>query len=310
MTVSSVEPIRTKKSLIRRLSEGTSDFEILGYVCWWNIRNVDITQDQFATILRDCGINDKYAREHNYRSAFIRALKNLEEKRIIRLVEEDSAKFVYQFTAETKVDGTDHAHLEYDEETVVVIDKQRYRDWNKIEKAITKGREDIKEKLIKLFYQEKVRYKSSDITRYLQKILRDNADIISLRDQGSVYFIPASYQTVLDSVLKLVNMLSKESVLEYLPVPNVESSRSMVSNVFTDEIEALLDKIDKEIDEIDSGGKQVTSKWADNKRDKLKQVQERIDLYTDALEGKAKSALQKSLEKAKKAVESTRVLDF
>ncbi len=296
-----------KANLIRELSEG--GFEFIGYICWWNVRSVDITQEQFSVMLEEYGISTKYAREHNYRSAFIRALRNLEEKRIIRKVEETSQKLVVQLTTETKVEGDTHAHLEYDPETLVVIDKQRYREWGKFEKALVEGTEDVKKKLIEYFYKEKVRYKSSDITRYLQKILKDNGDIISLRDQGSVYFVPANYETVLDKVRQLVDMVGGGSTLERLPVPNVADSRSMVSNAFSEEADDLLNKMDKEINEV-ADGKEVTSKWRDNKIDVLDKLKRRIGDYREILNEGREEQLLKGLDRAEKAILGARVLEL
>ena len=100
--------------LVGSIKEDTKDIPIIGYICWWSVRNVDVSQKDFAKLLKECGLPEKYAREHNYRSAFTRALHNMEEKRIIRLVEEDENRIVMQFTLENKVTSGGDPKLEYD----------------------------------------------------------------------------------------------------------------------------------------------------------------------------------------------------
>lgn len=273
----------TKRNiLLGNLKDGTRDIPIVGFLTWWNVRSVSITQKDFSDLLENCGLPTKYAREHNYRSAFTRALRNMEEKRIIRKVEESSERIVIQFTAESKVGDGERAKLEYDPETILIVDKKIYQDTKDFEKALTKGREDIKAKVVKSFYEEKVSYNSSDITRYVQNILSENADIISLRDQGTVYFVPAGYQDTLNKVVALVGQLGN-SAMDFFPVPDTSASRGRISKSFLDEIRVILEKMTEKVSEVDEGDKEVTEKWVGNKIAEIEAVKRRIDLYSEIL---------------------------
>ena len=271
-----------KQALARQLEEGNTSFPNLGWVVWWNIRNVELTRTTFIQMLEDCGLDGKYAREHNYRSAFTRAIRNMEEKRIIRKVREDDTVFVCQFTAENIVEDDGEEHLEYDKEAIIRVDKEQYRESKSFRLALDCEDDDIKEALITHFEREKVSYGSSDITRYLQKIFKDQADIISLREQGSVYFVPATFEEVLLKVRSLVQGLNGPSKLERMPVPDVADSREMIKNAFTEEIDKIYDALDADVQAV-IDGKDVTGRWVENKLLKIEQFRRRIETYSDVL---------------------------
>lgn len=282
--------------LVRKL-QGEGSLEILGYICWWSIRNVDITQNEFIEILKECELNTKYAREHNYLSAFKRALKNMEQARIIRIVEENSQQIICQFTAENKVADKNDPRFNYDPETVIYIDKNRYRDTKDFKQALVKGDKDIRDALAQYFLQEKVRYNSNDITRYVQKILNDVADILSLRDQGCLYFIPSEYADIMQRVQRMVRKIQGgPGAFQSVPLPNVGDSRAMVSNAVTGEIEQSIKKLDEDLDEILNSGKEVTEVWKATRIRRIDQLRERLDRYAEVLNGEGDKYDQKAVK--------------
>lgn len=290
---------------VGQLREGMVDVKIMGYICWWNLRNVDITQADFINYLKASGLPEKYAREHNYRSAFTRALRNMEEKRIIRKVEETEALMSFQFTAEEVVGvGTDK-RLDYDPETILVLDKKKY--WDKDNggdflKALVKGKMEIRNKVAEHFYREKLRYNSSDMTRYIQNILDDEALIVSLRPQGAVYFVPVGYQATLQNVIALVRRLGGGSVMENLPVPDVAASRSLVGNAFAEEVEQFAIRLEKEVSEVEAGEKDASDKWRGTKLAKIKEILDRIGTFSTVLEESKKQELEASFAKLEERI--------
>jgi hypothetical protein len=272
-------------ALKEQYTEGMTSFPIIGFCTYWNMRNVDITMDQFAQLLKDHGFKEKYAKEHNYRSAFIRALRNMEEQRIIRRVEETPHHLVYQFTAEHKEGHGQDATLSYDPETCVVIDKEVYRKTRDFSQAIVQGKSDIKTKVLEHFMREKTRYHSADVTRYIQNILADNADVCSIREQGCLYFVPAVYRSVLDRLISMINKMGS-SRMEFMPMPDVGPNRQVVGNAFCKELDSLFANIEQEIAEV-ALGKEVGETWADTKASKIAAIKKRIALYSDVLSTRA-----------------------
>lgn len=304
-----------KSRLVRELNEEGKTFPILGYLCWWSIRNVDLTQEQFSEMLTDVGLDDSYARSHNYMSAFKRALKMMEEKRIIRVVEDNATVMLCQFTAERKVKGDSSnggPSLEYDKETILRIDKVTYRKEKDFAKALSQGDKAIREKVIEYFYREKVRYNSNDITRYVQKILRDRGDILPLRDQGNIYFVPSAYADLLEKVQKLVQRISggKAEAFESVPMPDVKASRTLVGNSLTSQAENDLAKILADVQALSEGKLgEVTETWKSTRLSRIKKLQKRLQTYTEVL-GTDGVKLVAEAEKLEKEVMKYRKLDL
>lgn len=298
-----------RSTLVQTFTDGSNSFDILGYIAWWNVRNVDLTRDELVTRLQNCGLSEAFARVHNYRSAFIRALKDMEAQRIIRKVEENTAKLVYQFTAENLLDeaGDDGIRLQYDPETVVVIDKDKYRKTQVFAECVT-SRADIKDRVVDLFNDKKERYNSSDMTRIVQRIFNSRADFVALREQGGVYFIPAEFVGVLQSVSNLVNSVGNSN-FQYMPLPNVENSRAAVSAAINDEMHVDLTKLDEEIDEM-INGKEVSDNWCEHRVRKIQNLKERVERYSELLDTKAKNGFIDKFDIMRENLTANRVLDL
>lgn len=272
--------VTKRRQLIDTITEGNVSFPILGHIVWWNLRNLDLTQADFAKKLTEAGINpERYARPHNYRSSFIRALQHMQQDRIIRRVSETPRELVYQFTTEKQVRERLGLRLDYEYETKLRVDKNIYRDTRDFGSALVDGDKEIKRVVVNLFHREKTRYRSADITRYVMKIFNDNADVIALRDQGNVYFVPSSFRGLVNNVHKLVTSLSNESKFEWMPMPNTESSRSVVRNSFSNEINNLFKQLKEEIEKGEGGEKWVVTKLAN-----IEHIMSRVSLYSDVLE--------------------------
>ena len=269
-----------KEKLIGQMVEGSVTFPTLGFLVWWNIRGVEISRDELVDMLKDCDLDTKYARMHNYRSSFIRALKAMEEKRIIRKVEEDHTRIIYQFTNEIKIEDSDDPRLVYSPETTVIVDKCVYTKTEDFASAITQCDEQIKPVLVELFLKERELYRSADITRYIQNIFNDNADIVSLREQGSVYFIPFVYSPILEKVTKLVKAIG--CVLEFMPVPDVKSSRDLISHAFVTEVTEMLESLQEDVTKASGKTHEVTNRWVAHRVAKLTKIKKRINLYAEA----------------------------
>ena len=267
-------------------TDGGVHIPTLGFVIWWNVKGVEVGQEWFKNKLNEVGLDgERYAKNHNYRNTFLRCLKQLEEKRIIRKVTEDHVRMVIQFTAETLIDDDpDSPRLEYTPETVIEIDKEAYSIDGIFEEALVKCDPRIKEILIQLFEQERKTFRSSDITRYVKKIFQDHADIVSLREQGSVYFVPASYQNLVTQVATVLEAINRGSAqLEFFPVPDVQSARNMVSHGVEAEVVDVFSKMEEEIEKMQSGGNEITDNWVEHRQNKIKRIQKRLAAYVDVL---------------------------
>jgi hypothetical protein len=269
-----------------QLRTSAGEVPILGFVVWWNLREVQIERDWFKAKLDSIGVDgERYAREHNYRATFIRCLRSLEEQRIIRKVTEDQDRLVFQFTAERLNDNDpQNPVLEYERESTIEIDKDAYWTEGNFGEAITKCDPKIKEIIVALFDKERVTYRSSDLTRYIQKIFGDHADLVALRPQGSVYFVPAAYQNLIANMANILATIPiGQASLEFFPVPDVESARNAVGHGVEAEIAEMFSKMEDEIVVMNKGSNDITDKWVQHRQRQIDQVKERIKKYSDVL---------------------------
>lgn len=257
----------------------------LGSIIWWNVGGVEVSRDWFKNKLDEVGLDgEKYAKDHNYRATFLRCLKNLEEQRIIRRVKETEDKLIFQFTAERVVDDVEDPHLEYKREAIVEVDKGIYCDDGCFAESLTKCDDALKPILVAMFDKERKTYRSSDITRYVQKIFKDQADIVSLRQQGSIYFVPAAYQPLVEQVAKVLNDIPVGSAqLEFFPVPDVQSARNMVSHGVESEVLEVFTKMEEEIKKMQAGSNDISDKWVEHRQTVIKQIQKRLSAYNEVL---------------------------
>lgn len=273
------------QSIIGQLKTQAGDIPVLGSVVFWNVRDVEVTRDWFKNHLNQVGLDgEKYAKEHNYRSTFIRCLRALEERRIIRKVEEDADRLIYQFTSEVRAGDDANPHLEYTPETIVEIDKDTYWTLGDFNEALVKCDDRFRPTLVEMFNKEKSIYRSSDITRYVQSIFNDQADIVSLRPQGSVYFVPAPFQNVVTQVAQVLAAVPVgTATLEHIPVPDVETSRHMVKTGVEAEIAEVFAGMEDDIKKMQAKNGEITEKWVEFRRDRINQIKKRLELYQEVL---------------------------
>jgi hypothetical protein len=291
---------------------------LIGYCAWWNVRNLDLTRDQFETMLKECDLPIKYAREHNYRSAFIRALRNLEEQRIIRKVSEDDDFLVFQFTAESLIGGK-NGRLDYVFETKVIVNKNTYYETRDFAQALVQSmpgyeaNPEVTKEVIKQYNLEKVRYRSGDVTRCLQRILTEEADIIPLRDQGNVYFIPAKFTGVVEKISRLVSKLSPTTSdvrFDCLEIPDAEKAKTTVGRSAIQELESIIETLSADVANPDHPAtEQARMSWAEARLRKVKKIKDRLELYGDIIEDVKVKELETGIEDLAKQIYGSRQIE-
>lgn len=146
--------------------------------------------------LSGAGLDDELAKDMLPRHAFSRAAKQLEEGRIIRKVEEDDSSIEFQFTREYLVSG----EYQYTKETTVQLDKASG--------AVTCPNNELETLAQSLLYDEMAKRRSNDITRIIQRVFEAyKGDLISIREQGGVYFVPSHHEQLVDNVDTLLSQI-------------------------------------------------------------------------------------------------------
>ena len=154
-----------------------------------------------------------------------------------------------------------------------------------------------------------MRYNSNDITRYVQNILGEKADIISLRDQGCNYFVPAGYQETMEKVVVLVSRLGASS-MDWFPIPDTKASKARVSKAFLEQMKKVLEGMQKKVDEVETGSKEVTDKWVQNKLAEVEELRLRLDRYAEILPAGEVAKLEEGFTSLEQKLNPQRKLDL
>ena len=88
---------------------------------------------------------------------------------------------------------------------------------------------------------------------------------------------------------------------------NTENARSAIGSAFNDEAEALIDKLDIELENANTV---ITSKWRDHRIKLVEKLKKRVALYSSVLDEQAGEALVESLEQVRVSVLGLRVLEL
>lgn len=280
------------RKLIGTLTEDAKDIEVLGYLIWWSIRKIVVTREDFISSLEQNNLDTKFAQEHNYMSAFLRALKNMQEARIIKVLKNESTQVLCQFTAEQMAD--DEQSVEYEKEAIIRIDKTSYRKDRDFRLALSGGTSEIVDQLVDHFAREKVSYNSSDISRYIQAIFRDSGDILSMRDQGNIYFVPYKFEDLLKRVQMMVFRLSVANTFITIPMPNVKNSRKLVSESIINESNKNYAELLNDVEQLTAGQLNVTEGWKRTRLQRLQNLRSRLDIYEEVLGEDAKKIVEEA----------------
>lgn len=244
----------------------------LGTVVYWqsfpaNARVKDV-QDRLVGL----GLDAKAARDPRARNTFIRAVRAAEQERIVRRVAEDDKVLAFQFTREF----LERERLDYRYEAKVVFSK-------------ASGGIDCDAPGILTLVQEKFGYAAShflprDLTAIVQRVFRQQADLLPLRSNGAVYFVPEAYDATVAAVRQFVESFGSSMGTIVVPKGD-EPSRKTIYEAFVDDASEAAKKLGAEVDELVEelavGGRE--HRRIEARMRKVRKMLARCEVYEDTL---------------------------
>lgn len=325
---------------ISKVMENKEGLEFLGHLVFWNLENVSINVNELKEIFERNNIPSKYIKPHNYKSSLSRAIKQLEKEKIIRIIKDDSSFLVIQFTKEINIEfGEGENEFRYNTDMKITINKDIYKAYsgcpNAFEKSIVRDNnikldendmpiknsdgsfvriEDseeeriIKDKIIELFYIEKDSIKSVDINRIIQKVFKENADIISLRKQGSIYYIPHKFYNIVVSMSNIINSLKDKCEFNSIPLIKTPNTEDLIADAFQRDIDSIISAVDNDIESVILDEK--SEDWFKIRANRINKLKSRIDLYSDILNDNKKEVISNKIKESKKRLLGNRKINF
>jgi hypothetical protein len=212
----------------------------LGYgeiVSWKSPKECDYAD--IITSLTSRNLDVGVARALLPRNAFIRGVRSMEEKRIIRKVREDSDNIVFQLNKIEK--DASGVGFEYPHETEITLDKSS---------GMVSCPDSVLGASVQVLLNlEMGRRTSGDITKIVQTLFQKAGnDLIPIREHGGAYFVPAHMAHLVDQVrdflgdiggeIRRFGGLSGDSTREALSVAIGSHFEAMIAE-FHDTIEGL-----------------------------------------------------------------------
>lgn len=263
------------------LSAAANGHSLLGEIITWSVSGAGIRYADLTRALREADLRESVAGELAPRHAFARACHKLSEDRIIRQVSEDEETISFQFTAE-RLKGD---RFEYDFETLLRLNKSS----GSIECTLRELAALAQEELDRC---QEART-ASDVTRIVQRLFEQQADLFPIREQGGAYFVPQQHVPFVDQVQRFLTALNGR--IHRFPIPSgtPHGDRS-VKDAVADGISAMITEHEVAIDRFDGDTRPSTLKRA---AERIQVTKHKIEAYACYL-SEERARLQRSLAAA------------
>ena len=223
-------------------------------VTWTPPSQVEFSKLQEA--VSAAGIDRKILRDMLPRNAFARAARSL-EGRIIRIVEERPEAIDFQLTREY-LNEVAHEYF-YHKEAVVTLTK-------KSGDVTCESDSELAVHIKSLIDAEMGKRGAADVTTLVQRVFaKQGGDLVSLRDAGGCYFVPACQLEIVTRVQTLLDRIDGRLNRFQVSGGNEETSKSVA--------ESMTDHFAKMIDEFQASLEVV---HADSSKDVLKRRVDRM----------------------------------
>ena len=247
--------------------------QILGFFAWWSIHGLRVRKADLAQIMKDLGFTYTL-KDTPLRGTFLEAIRIVKaahaaEGLLIRQIRKDSGEYTFGLVDES-IDKA-NAHLGYSHTATVKFypvtgvlscDNTGHALWP----------------LVCAAYRELQEFYSADNMRAILFDVLKDAHLVSVRQNGGIYFIPIQYQGLVDKIEKLLERIGN-SYLSVAPQVDLESTRKSIYKAF---ISGLRDKIAQYKADLSEDG--LSQKAAlKNRLMEFRDLQKEIEFYSDVL---------------------------
>ena len=265
------------------LVESMKGLSLLGECVAWDLKTQGQTHTSVINALRASGLDEKLARIRLPKQAWNRAVKKLQEERVIDEVEELGDEINFQFTLKE----LEHSEMKFRKEANLTLNKV-----TGIVKCVSHPELELKaqtelDRCIAL-------RTTNDITLIIKKIFEKQTDLIPMTSQGGFYFVPISSQNLLAPISDFLNRLDGRLVRLPIPMGTQQGDASIQASV-KDFMSDLINKHNEAVEKFHIGTRDNTIKLM---AEELNTTRVRIEAYSVYLQDKSEELLH-SLEEAK-----------
>jgi len=251
---------------------GLEHLSVIGFFVWWSIREVKLSEKELQAAITAAGI-DYTLPERKFRTIFLDAVRYVQGQHsrkglLIRKISKEKEKYVFGLVDES-IDKKTQV-LDYSHSATMVF--------NPLTGDLTSDYPHRAFDLVKAQYEE---YKDVYTSDHIRDILLDvlyQQQVVNVRSHGGIYFLPAKYQTLADSLEQFVESLGDS---EFSMAPQIDSEKSKLA-IHRALMSSLRDQMDKYQGELDD--ESVNRPTALKRRiEEFKQIRDTIAFYSEAM---------------------------
>ena len=264
--------------------------KLLGTVVVWNVRGIKgVPYAKIVADLQAADLDPDNAKKVLPRNAFISAAHKLEKGKVISKLKDEEDRLYFQFTLENKAKDavTGKESFVYDFETILNLDKT-----SGVVACDEPGHADLIHAAQELVDEAIANRNGGQISKIVQRIFENHADLFPIRDQGGVYFIPIKHKAIQGKVAQFLKAVGGK--LAQMPIPlGTPEGNDTARDAVTGGLQKLIDDHRKAIDELKLNTRDDTLERA---AQKIAETRFKIEAYADYLSTVAKEELLGAVE--------------
>jgi hypothetical protein len=261
--------------------------DLLGEIVTWDITKADTSFANVQSSLTDAGLDPAAAAELTPRTAFNRACKDLKKERAIDKLRKEGDLLKFQFTKKHLEEGK----IQYDYECFVTLNP----DTGDISCPENPALETAARQMFAIAMQQR---NSQDITRLVQKLFTEHADLYAINPRkGVAYFVPECHRGFTAKVDTFLGKLG--GCLLRFPVPSgTTEGNASVREAVQQGLGALLDELNQTVASWDEGTRKSTQ---DRALARWEAIKYKVEAYAEYL-GDEQSRMLEAVAVARKAL--------
>lgn len=270
---------------------------ILGYIGWYSVSDVDVTSAR----LTELAIANKLDVAHlpsapRPADAFKRACRYSERRGVPVPATSLRANFLIRKVANAAASIEQHMVMEIvdaeDRQLAYTVVANLIWDRGNNRLIIRKAElgEDYNELILDSLQRFQNEFKRASTTidpqviRLMVRSMLENMGAISVRNRGSIYFVPNSQKEQMFGLEGLISGLGGNSGFHTLPLIDNEKQREMVQNAFQEEIHDEASRIIGELKDYRADGKAISPAAWSKYKEAFNRIKESKTQYENMLE--------------------------
>ncbi len=256
--------------------------DMLGEIVSWTVPSrVAVNDLRNALILS--GLSSDLASDLGYKNALKRALRDMDEHRVIKQVRVDGETTRFQINR--VIVGS---HIEYPKEAEVTL--------NTVSGSVASDDQDIQNEAVALLKDHLKSRKTSDLTRLVQRIFdAKKADLIPIREQGGAYFVPEMHADLVEKVRTLLRAIGG-NLRSFAVKLGSDETKESVAQSMVSYFEGLIAEFIASCEGLDFNSKDFVK---DRRRDKINELRGKLSCYQGLLDNYSERIVQ-SLNEAER----------